>query len=359
MGKKHFVLFLILFYVLSSCDSDPSKSKNLPQASGKAGEIILVIDSATWQGAVGDEIRDIFSEPVATLPRPESMFDLNRIDPSNFVNLFQKQKNILIVSVIKDQGRGNRKLRNLFTKESLEKIENDSSIYMYSKKDEYALNQAVLYLFGKTDMILIENLKKNKSKLQNFFLQVETDRFNKSIINTSAEKSLSTHIKEKFGCELLAPFGFDIAKESDNFLWLRSFTHDVDKNVFLSWVDYTSEDLFSLDSLLKLRTEISKPYILYKPEDKESYMLTETKYFSVYRDELSFKDLYAVKLQGLWKINKYAMGGPFTSYAMVDESTHRLYYIEAFLYSPGQPQRDHMRELQAIINTFKVGKTPA
>jgi len=359
MAKKYFVLYLVLLYFLASCDTDTSKSKNLPKASGKTGEVILVIDSTTWQGAVGDEIRDIFSEPVATLPRPESMFDLNRIEPVHFGNLFQKQKNILIVSVINDKGRGNQRLRNLFTKESLEKIENDSSIYMFAKKDEYALDQAVLYLFGKTDLALINNLKKNKSKLQNFFLQVEADRFNKTMVNISAEKSLSNHIADKFGCELLVPFGFDIAVESDNFLWLRSHTPDVDKNVFLSWIDYTSEDLFSLDSLLKLRTEISKPYILYKPEDKDSYMLTETKYFSVFRDELNFKELYAVKLQGLWKVNKYTMGGPFISYAMVDESSRRLYYIEAFLYSPGQPQRDYMRELQAIINTFKVGKTPA
>jgi len=359
MAKKQFVLYLVLLYFLASCDTDTTKSKNLPKASGKTGEIILVIDSATWHGAVGDEISDIFSEPIATLPRPEPLFDLNRIDPSNFASLFQKQKNIIIVSVINDNGRGNKKLRSLFTQESLEKIEKDSTIYMYSKKDEYALDQVVLYLFGKTDRNLIENLKKNKSKLQNFFLQVEANRLNKSIINTSAEKSLSNHIKDKFGCELQVPFGFDIALESDNFLWLRSYTSDADKNIFLSWVDYTSESLFSLDTLLKLRTEISKPYILYKPEDKESYMLTETKHFDVFRDELSFKDLYAVKLQGLWKVNKYTMGGPFISYAMVDESTRRLYYIEAFLYSPGKPQRDYMRELLAIINTFKVGKTPA
>lgn len=359
MAKKHFVLYLFIFYLLSSCDSDSSNSKNLPKAAGRAGEIILVIDSATWQGAVGDEIRNIFSEAVATLPRPEPLFDLNRIDPANFVNLFQRQKNILIVAVTNDDGRGNRKLRNLFTQESLGKIENDSSLYMYAKKDEYALDQAILYLFGKTDEVLIENLTSNKLKLQNFFLQVEGDRFTKAVINSNTEKSLSNHIAEKFGCELQVPFGFDIAVESDNFLWLRSLTQDVDKNVFLSWVDYTSEGLFSQDSLLKLRTELSKPYILYKPEDKESYMLTETQYFDVYRDELSFKNLYAVKLQGLWKMNKYTMGGPFVSYAMVDESSRRLYYIEAFLYSPGQPQRDIMRELQAIINTFKVGKTPA
>ncbi len=44
---------------------------------------------------------------------------------------------------------------------------------------------------------------------------------------------------------------------------------------------------------------------------------------------------------------------------MVDEKTNRLYYIEGFLYSPGKAQRDTMREIMAILNTFKVTGPPA
>jgi hypothetical protein len=153
--------------------------------------------------------------------------------------------------------------------------------------------------------------------------------------------------------------GFEIAVEDDNFIWLRNFNPDVDKNVFISWVDYTSEDMFSLDSLIKLRTEISKPYILYKPEDHTSYLLTETEHFDISREEINFKGNYAVELRGLWKINNYYMGGPFISYSMVDKAGSRLYYIEAFLYSPGKPQRDYMRELETMIKTFNLLDSPA
>jgi hypothetical protein len=155
------------------------------------------------------------------------------------------------------------------------------------------------------------------------------------------------------------PYGFEIAIEDDNFIWLRNFSPDVDKSVFISWIDYTSESMFSMDSLLALRTALSKPYILYEPRDPESYLLTETDNFDVTRSEINFKGRYAIELKGLWKVNKYYMGGPFISYAMVDESSNRLYYIEAYLYSPGKPQRDYMRELNTIIKTFKVSDTPA
>ena len=88
-------------------------------------------------------------------------------------------------------------------------------------------------------------------------------------------------------------------------------------------------------------------------------MLTETANFDVFRKEINFKNHYAVELRGLWRVNKYYMGGPFVSYAMVDEASNRLYYVEAFLYSPGKPQRDHMRELETIIKTFNISETPA
>jgi hypothetical protein len=237
-------------------------------------------------------------------------------------------------------------------------IEDDPSIFMYAKQDEFARGQEVLHLFGETEAILLQNIAKNKQKLQKHFLDVEEKRLYQSLYAAKVEKGISRHINEKLGCDIKVPFGYEIALEDEKFIWLRNFTPDVDKSIFISWIDYTSEDLFSLDSLLAIRTRVSMPYILYKPEDKTSYMLTETNNFDIFRTEINFKDHYAVQLRGLWKVNNYYMGGPFLSYAMVDESTNRLYYIEGFLYSPGKPQRDHMRELGTIVRTFNIMDTP-
>ena len=268
------------------------------------------------------------------------------------------RENIIFVTILGDKSKGNRKLKTFFTQESLKMIEEDPSLFMYSKEDEFARGQHVLHLFSKTEDILIENLKKNKEDLQSHFLKIEEKRIYQSLYAAKMEKGIANHIEDKLGCQIKVPFGFEIALENDDFIWLRSFNPDVDKSIFISWIEYSSEEFFSQDSLLKLRTEFTKPYILYKPEDVDSYMLTETDNFDVFRREINFKGKYAVELRGLWKVNKYYMGGPFISYAMVDESSNRLYYIEAFLYSPGKAQRDFMRELETIIKTFDVSKTP-
>lgn len=332
---------------------------NLPQANGKPGHIIVVMDSAHWEGGVGSALRSIFHEQVHYLPRNETRFTLSHIDPMDFQSILKKQKNIIFVTVLGDNSKGNRRLKKYFTNESLNMIEKDPSLFMYDKKDEFAQGQDVLHLFGESEAVLIQNLRSNKEKLQKHFLDIEEKRLYKSLYAAKIEKGISNHIKEKLNCEIKVPFGFEIALEDEKFIWLRNFSPDVDKSIFISWVEYTSESLFEQDSLLAMRTELSKPYILYKPEDEESYLLTETDNFDVFRKEVNFKGHYAIELRGLWKVNNYYMGGPFLSYSLVDENFGRLYYIETFLYSPGKPQRDHMRELETIIKTFDIAVSPA
>ena len=350
------IFVLLTIFSIYSCDFEETatRQENLPRSTGKTGEIIVVMDSAFWENALGDTLRSIFSQNVPTINRQEPFFSLNHIEPKDFKSFFTRQRNVMFVTVLDDKNRGNRRLKRYFTSESLRMIDEDPSLYMFIKQNEFAKDQNILHLFGKTSNDLMSNLTRNRNNLLSHYLKIEEDRIYKSLYSVKYEQGVSNHIKQKLGCSLLVPSGFEIGLEDEKFVWLRDFSPDVDKSIFISWMDYTSEEMFSLDSLLKYRTELSKPYILYKPEDKESYLLTETKNFDVFRQEINFKGQYAVELKGLWKTNKYYMGGPFVGYAMVDEASGRLYYIEAFLYSPGQPQRDNMRELETILKTFKL-----
>ncbi len=60
-----------------------------------------------------------------------------------------------------------------------------------------------------------------------------------------------------------------------------------------------------------------------------------------------------MEVRGLWRTNNYSMGGPFLGYAIVDEVQGNLYYIEGFTYAPGKNKREIMRELEAVLWSFK------
>jgi hypothetical protein len=356
---RYLAILTTAFYVISCDLNNPDRrADNLPRANGAPGQVFVIMDSSQWAGKLGDECRSIFAAEIPTLPRKEPQFDLNYFSPSDFQGFLKRQKTIIFVTVLGDKSPDNRRLKSYFTEESLQMIEDDPSLFMYAKQNEFAKGQDILHLFGETADDLIANLSANRHKVLNHLLKIEEERSHSALYGGNYEKGLSDYIRQQLGCEIKVPAGFDIGVEGERFVWLRNFSPDIDKSVFISWVDYTSEDLFSQDSLLHLRTEVSKPYIRYKPEDPDSYMLTETDNFEVFREEVNFKGLYAVQLKGLWKLNKYFMGGPFVSYAMVDEATNRLYYIEAFLYSPGREQRNTMRELETVLRTFKIPEQP-
>jgi hypothetical protein len=65
-----------------------------------------------------------------------------------------------------------------------------------------------------------------------------------------------------------------------------------------------------------------------------------------------------MELRGLWRTNNRTMGGPFICYAVASPETGRIYYLEGFCYSPGKDQRETIRELEAILSTFKLAQKP-
>jgi hypothetical protein len=332
--------------------------ENMPKARGRLGHILVVMDSTQWQGIVGETVREVFTKPVPELPREEPSFNLQYVDPIHFTSILKVQKNIIFVTVLNSKHPGDRKLKSNFTGESLKMIKKDPSLFMFTKKNDFAKGQEILHLFGENEDQLISNLKKNAASLRELFNKVERKRTYQALYNAKIEKGIGNLIGEKFNCSMKIPYGYDIAIDEDEFLWIRNFSRDIDKNIFISWVPYTSKDQFTLDSLIAIRERIVRPYVLYKPEDGDSYMITETKYRDVIREEINFNKHYAVRLKGLWKLNKFMMGGPFISYIMVDEVSNRLFYIEGFLYSPGKSQREFMRELDVILRTFRLPENP-
>ncbi|MTI19396.1 DUF4837 family protein, partial [Fulvivirga sp. RKSG066] len=79
-----------------ACSGNSGKREKglLPKSSGRAGEMIVVMDSAQWQGQLGQKIRETFTVDVKGLPREEAMFKLNRVDPQRFNDVLKTVKNL-------------------------------------------------------------------------------------------------------------------------------------------------------------------------------------------------------------------------------------------------------------------------
>ena len=163
---------LIVFILFSCTEKQKSELNNpsfLPNASGENNEMLIVMDSTKFKGKIGRTLVDIYSSYVPGLPQPEPMFDLIYIKPRKFNSILKYAKNIIVAFTLEGNSLDSDILRKNFNQESIKKIESDSSLFYFTRRNQYAKGQVVLYLFSKDDNELHNKLTKNRKSILKFF----------------------------------------------------------------------------------------------------------------------------------------------------------------------------------------------
>jgi hypothetical protein len=356
MNLKTVSFWLFPFWMLiTACGGGEGQERKtpskefLPRASLVAYEMLVVMDSAQWRGVLGEAIRDVFTEPIPGLPQEEPQFKLRYITPQGLKGFNKRYPNILFAFTLDKRSQASEMLRSMFSEQSLNQIREDEQRYRLSRKDEFARGQEVMYLFGSTEDQLISRIYTNKENLLNHFLAVERQRYIREFANIKATENLSKGLQKDFGFRLKFPAGYQIAKQDSNFVWIRLLDNKVDKSVWLTWKPYTDQSIFQQENLMRYRNEVVKNYIW--GSDESTYMRLEQQ-LAPESKQVNFNGRFGIETRGLWRLEKMVMGGPFISYAFVDEPSNRVYYLEGFTYAPGQDKRLAISELEAILWSF-------
>lgn len=354
-----YLLFLLLAVPFLGCDPEGKNGKSenrlLRPSTGRAGEVILVMDSTLYSDTVGRALRSVMLSEVAGLPREEPYFNMSQIEPHELNNVLKSVRNLIVVMTLEDKSPGTKRVRSYFTKSSLERIEQEPDLFMFTAKDVYAKGQQVLYLFSKTSDELATKIMENEEQIRTIFNIRERERLEKGLFKAKELKGISNALVKDHNFHMKIPFGYKMAANDEKFVWFRQMNDESDKNIFVTYRPYVSEKQFSKEQVIQLRDSIARVKLFEDPEVPDTYVITETgvPFKPVATKEISFNGLYAVEMRGLWRTRTASMGGPFVSYVVVDEELGRLYYLEGFLFSPGKTQREFMRELEVILHTFE------
>ena len=352
-------LLLIGFAVgMQACKEGKKSPQKEIKFSSRGGvlEVLLVIDSAKWNGVVGQTLKEIFASPLPGLPRSEKDFKLLHIDPHDFGRFLKRHHNLLMVTLLNDNSRSGKRMQSYFTKETLAKIKKDPDVFMIGKSDEYAVGQKVLYLFGRNDTEIAENILKNKDNLKEYFYRVERKRMLKRLLGAGAstQEKLGDLIYEESGLRIKIPSGFQKAKIDSNFIWLRRVGKPYDKSILITYGNYSSQDMFKDSSLVKWRDFFGYKYMNNNDTTRAPSYMTTQDYIPVESKNVNINGLYVKEYRGLWKTTNNTRGGPFLGYAFADEEQGRFYYIEGFIYAPNEKQRKQMFELESILHSFTL-----
>ena len=344
------IVFCGVVILLSACDGAGNRSDMLPEAKGAEGELVLVMDSMQVETKIGEELKEIFLSYIPGLPQNEPYFTVRRVDPFTLNNILRSAKNMVFVTTFDNTSRSGRKLQSFWTSNSIEELRENPDLFMYYKQDEFAKGQEILHLFSLSADSLASKLAENRDRIRSHFHEIEVQRIADKLFQAKTETGISNTMLENHQAFMKIPFGYEISKNEQNFMWIRQLDPEVDKSLIIAYKDYVSEDAFSAESIRAYRDQLTQKHIA---DDSTVYMTTE-KLVPLYTKTINLNGKYATEARGLWKLTNNTMGGGFLSYTFVDEELGRLYYIEGFIYCPGKKKRPYIREMEAILKTFRT-----
>jgi hypothetical protein len=318
---QHFMVVLIIASVLS-CSKRRNNTPMMKNVTGKAGELVIVMQSDFWKGETGKVTKELLAQPQLVLPQDEPLFDLISIPHEAFGDIFKTTRALLIV-----------------------KISPSEKNEIYFKDDVYAFLQNTVTILAKTPDAYIDIINQNSSKILGYYLQGERKRlaYNYSRYN---EKSISNRTKEKFNLNISIPPGFQIAKETSDFMWLRYEPSEISQGILIYSFPYESDSTFTEKYLVAKRNIFTRNYVAGPTEG--SYMATENEIPKLFN--LTRKDgNYAAETRGLWRLENGFMGGPFVNLSILDLLNNRVLVIDGFVYAPGKDKRNYVRQLEAMI----------
>ncbi len=336
--KKHSIFKRLLLpmvisglVILGSCGD---RTPLLPNVTGTAGQVVLVMNTNMWEGPPGRALGGKLASEHPGLMQYEPMFDIVRIGHGAFTNIFKTHRNILIVSVSGQHERPHMNIRN----------------------NVWAKPQTVLEVNAPDAESLYSFIGNQGERIVEEFVLAERGRvleYNR----TSERTALRNHLEQKFDLSLTIPRGYDIIIDTTDFIWIRHdprrITKDIIQGIFVYQYDYTDPATFSPEYLVSKRDEFLRSYVQ-GPSDN-SWMATET---IIYPEFTEFMDngTYVARLEGLWKVENDFMGGPFISHTTLDEDRNKVITVEAFLYAPGDKKRNLLRQVEAILHTLKINE---
>ena len=303
----------------------------MPNISGHAGEVIVVIDRGDWESAVGTTLRDTLAQDCKFLPQREPLYSLVNVSPSGFTNMFQIHRNIIIVNIKNDILEPGVKLR----------------------QDVWATPQCVISIDARSSSEAVELIKANSKLLITALEQAERDRL---ISNHKRyeERSLAATVTEMIGGSPHFPSGYKLKKKTENFIWISYDIQHVMQGILIyKYPVVKGENMMSLDNLLAENSKMLKENVPGMFEN--TYMMT-SEFARPSIEYLKYKGRDFAELRGFWEVYNDYMGGPFVAHAFYSKDGKDMIFIEGFVYAPKFDKRLYLRQVESILYSFEWKK---
>ena len=330
---KKLLILIAVFISFTSCKEEPSQGGAVPlktkndgayaKSAGRMNTLTIVMDNALWEGEIGNELRKGLADGVSGLPQDEPLFTIRQMSPVAFTGFARKSRCFLRIT------------------------ENKPASYEVLK-NKYARPQVGIEILGNTNKNIIETFKSHKEEIIRTFKAVELLNRQNTVKNPLVIKGL----KENLGISVRMPKVYRVAKDSEDFYWIRkNITHgSMDLLLYELPMDYFKDSLSITQNIIRMRDEIAGDNIVVGEGGR---FITEEA-FSPYVKETKLLGFDAFETRGTWEVKNKFMAGPFINYVIKDTTNNRLLILEGFVFAPSVNKRDYLFDLEAIIKSVSL-----
>ena len=328
---KRILSFLALALTVAGLASCSGSGKTLlPNISGKAGEVIVVIERAEWEGALGNEVRDLLASDCPWLYIREPLYSLTNVTPGGFIDMFKVHRNIVLINIDPQ-------------------VVNPGVLI---KNDVWASPQCVVQISAHDSDEAVSILKEKGSIVVSAIEQAERDRV---IHNTLLyeERSIAAEVNEVIGGSPHFPIGYKLLTKKDNFVWIADEKQYTNQGVFVYRYPALKDDNFSTETIIAKRNEILQANV---PGMFENTYMTTAEYITPTTEFIKFRGRDFAQTRGYWEVYNDYMGGPFVSHSFYSQDGSEIIVLDAFVYAPRFDKRQYLRQVESILYSFEWKK---
>lgn len=324
MNRKASLLLIVLaVFATASCSEGESPKSAI---SGRSGELIVVATKAQWESESGSAIREALGSDYGYLPQEEPKFDLMLVPKEGVNRLIRTHRNMLYLN-----------------------IADTAEARISIRRDVWAAPQTMVMVSAPSAEKATSLILDNKESIAKVFDDAERNR-NMTAARAFEVKDLTAKISSIYGGSPCIPDGYALKKQVPGFIWVSSETTFTMLGIFIYSFPYEGEGQFSAAELVEKRNEVLQHNVPATGEG--SYMITNPAIVPEF-SKVTYNGIERFQLRGLWDTCNDFMGGPFISHAFLDKSGENVIVVEGFVYAPKYDKRNYLRQVDAIISTFR------
>lgn len=321
---KKILAFCFAAIALLSCGN--RREALLPNVSGKAGEVIVVMKKADWEGTLGNATRELLAKECPWLPVREPLYTLVNITPSDFAQLFKVHRNIVYFDIDPQ-------------------VAQSGVNYL---KDRWASPQCLVYVAAPTSDEALSLTRAEGDKISSYIEQAERDRVISNALHYE-ERPLAEKVSEVFGGSPHFPIGYSLKKLSSDFAWIADEKQYTNQGVLIYKYPAVA-DPFTLEKIVAKRNAVLR---LNVPGMFENTYMTTGEYPAPYMEYIKYRGREFAQLRGWWEVENDYMAGPFVSQSFYSPDGKEIIVEEAFLYAPKYDKRQYLRQVESLLYSWE------